>query len=122
MFPPDYQPHYVSVSLENGIAFVAFSITEITDNDNIEILGREIFSLVDQFGCEKIVLSMAGVRFITSSVLGKIITLHRMQSRNNGRLILCDIEPGVIETLKTSRLINYFETASDVSEAVARLN
>ena len=121
MFPPDYQPHYVSVTLKDGIAVVSFSITQITDDDNIEILGREIFSLVDQFGCEKIVLSMAGVKFITSSVLGKIITLHRMQCRNKGRLILCDIEPGVIETLKTSRLINYFETASDVAEASAKM-
>ena len=54
-------------------------------------------------------------------MLGKLITLHRKQNRNEGRLVLCNIESGVIETLKTSRLLDYFTTASDIATAKAAL-
>lgn len=121
MFPPDYQPHYIKARIEDSITFVVFQLSEVTDDDNIDVLGRELFSLVDQFGCEKIVLDLAGVGYITSSVLGKIISLHRKQSRSGGRLVLCNLEPGLAETLQTSRLLSYFDVADDANAAVACL-
>lgn len=122
MFPPEYQPHYIKARTENDVTFVVFQLSEVTDDDNIDILGRELFSLVDQFGCEKIVLDLAGVAYITSSVLGKIISLHRKQSRSGGRLVLCSIEPGLAETLETSRLLTYFDVADNPDAAVASLS
>lgn len=119
MLPSEYQPHYVSAECRDDVVVVSFGLKQLTDDENVEILGRELFCLVDQYNCEKVVLDMAGVSFITSSVLGKIITLHRKQSRNNGRLVLCRLEAGVIETLETSRLINYFHTAEGVDDAIA---
>jgi anti-anti-sigma factor len=121
VIPSDYQPHYIKARIENGITFVAFQLSEVTDDDNIDVLGRELFSLVDQFGCEKIVLDLAGVAYITSSVLGKIISLHRKQSRSGGRLVLCNLEPGLSETLQTSRLLSYFDTAANSEAAIAML-
>jgi len=121
VFPADYQPHYITVTSDGDVTIVSFSLAELTDDENIEILGRELFYLVDQLECRKILLDMQGVAFITSSVLGKIITLHRKQSRNEGRLVLCNLEDGVIDTLKTSRLITYFETADDRSTALERM-
>ena len=121
MIPPEFQPHYIKARIENGITFVVFQLSEVTDDDNIDVLGRELFSLVDQFGCEKIVLDLAGVAYITSSVLGKIISLHRKQSRNGGQLVLCNIEPGLAETLQTSRLLSYFDVATNADAAIASL-
>jgi anti-anti-sigma factor len=121
VFPPEYQPHYINARIENDVTFVVFQLSEVTDDANIDVLGRELFSLVDQFECGKIVLDLAGVAYITSSVLGKIISLHRKQSRSGGRLVLCNIEPGLLETLQTSRLLSYFDTAASPEAAAALL-
>lgn len=118
MLPPEYQPHYLSVDCRNGVVVAAFAVSQLTDDENVEVLGRELFCLVDQYECERIVLDMAGVSHITSSVLGKIITLHRKLRRSEGRLVLCNLEPGVLETLNTSRLITYFTTADDLPAAL----
>lgn len=117
MIPPDFEPHYIRAVTDGDAVVVSFPGPELTDDDNIEILGRELFALVDQFDCDKIAVDLTGVAFITSSVLGKLITLHRKQSRHDGRLVLCNIGPGVSDTLETSRLIDYFTTADDVADA-----
>lgn len=122
MLPTDFEPHFITVTEREDISVVSFVRKELSEEENLEILGQELFSLVDQFGCQKIILDMTGVLYLTSSVLGKIITLHRKLQRGAGSLVLCRIEPGVIDTLQTSRLMTYFTTAEDVSAAVQVLS
>ena len=54
-----------------------------------------MFALVEQFDKQKVVLSLSSVEYLTSSVLGKLITMHRKLHRKKGRLILCDLQPEV---------------------------
>lgn len=122
MLPEDFQPHYLAVSEQDDVVVVRFVLSQLTEDENVEILGRELFALVDHYNFPKVVVDMTGVSFITSSVLGKIITLHRKMRRNDGQLVLCQLEDGVVETLETSRLINYFTTADDVTGAIAAIN
>lgn len=122
MLPTEYQPYYFKIAEDDGTIIAQFVPSELTDDENLEVLGREMFALVDQYSCPKIVLDMAGVSYMTSSVLGKIITLHRKQQRSGGRLVLCNLESGVVETLETSRLHTYFTTAEDVPAALSLLN
>lgn len=118
----DFHPHYLTLQQQGDVVVVAFSRTRLTDDENIELLGRELFSLVEQYGCRSIVVSMHDVTFVTSAVLGKLITLHRKLHRSSGRLVICDIMGNVATVLRSSRLITYFNTADGVDEAVAQLN
>ena len=114
-----HDPIYITISEQEGTTVVGFTSTRLTDDENIELLGRELFSLCDPKHSPRLVLDLAGVAFMTSSVLGKIITLHRKQHRREGRLVLCNIEPAIAEILETSRLISYFNTENDVNSALA---
>lgn len=105
--------------MEGDICVVQFARGHLTDDENIELMGRELFSLVEQFGCRKVVLSLAGVNFITSSVLGKMITLHRKLHRNKGMLVICDIPPAIAEIMRTSKLMSYFNIADNLERALA---
>ena len=122
MLPTEFQPYYFKIAEDAGAVIAQFVPSELTDDENLEILGREMFALVDQYAVPRIVLDMTGVSYMTSSVLGKIITLHRKQQRSGGRLVLCNLEAGVVETLETSRLHTYFTTADDVAAALSLLN
>lgn len=122
MLPEDFQPHHIQAGERDDVVIFEFVSSQLTDDENIEILGHELFALVDQYGVLKVVANMAGVSYITSSVLGKIITLHRKLSRSDGKLVLCNLEEGVVETLQTSRLLSYFNTANELDAAVAAVN
>jgi anti-sigma B factor antagonist len=88
------------------------------DEDNIESLGRDLFSLVDRFGARKIVLTLGNVELVTSAVLGKIISLHRRLHRAAGSLVLCDLHDEVAKTIQSSRLATYFHIQPDVERAL----
>lgn len=117
----DFQPRYIKVEEHADIVVVKFGVTHINDEENIEDIGHELFLLPDQFGFHKIVLNMTGVEYITSSVVGKMITLHRKLHRNRGKLVISDLTPGVQDVLDASRLLSYFTHCETEEQAMAIL-
>ncbi|MBI1315097.1 STAS domain-containing protein [bacterium] len=109
----DFKPRYITATAQGeaeagGFVVVTFNASHINDEQNIEELGHEMFALTEQFGYQRVILDMTGVEYITSSVVGKMITLHRKLHRSDGLLILCELSKGVEEVLNASRLLNYF--------------
>jgi anti-anti-sigma factor len=117
----DFQPRYIKVEEHGDIVVVKFGVTHINDEENIEDLGHELFLLPDQFGFQKIVLNMTGVEYITSSVVGKMITLHRKLHRNRGKMVISDLTSGVQDVLDASRLLSYFTHCDVEAAAIAVL-
>ena len=117
----DFQPRYLKVAEHGDNVVVQFGISHINDEENIEDLGHELFLLPDQFGFQKIVLNMTGVEYITSSVVGKLITLHRKLHRNRGKMVISDLTPGVQDVLDASRLLSYFTHCETEQQAQAIL-
>ena len=60
MIPPEFEPHYIETQVEGDSVIVSFHAQQLTDDDNIEVFGRELFALIDQFGCNRIALDMSG--------------------------------------------------------------
>jgi anti-anti-sigma factor len=117
----DFQPRYLKVAEHGDNVVVQFGVSHINDEENIEDLGHELFLLPDQFGFQKIVLNMTGVEYITSSVVGKLITLHRKLHRNRGKMVISDLTPGVQDVLDASRLLSYFTHCETEQQALAIL-
>lgn len=118
----EFDPSYFDLDVDGEIAVVSFQKEQFTEEDNLEQFGIELFSLVDQYQFRKIVLSLAPVQYVTSSVLGKFITLHRKLGRNDGQLVLCEIHNDLENVLTTSKLMTYFTTAKDILAAKAAFN
>lgn len=117
----DFQPRYLKLAEHGDSVVVQFGVSHINDEENIEDLGHELFLLPDQFGFQKIVLNMTGVEYITSSVVGKMITLHRKLHRNRGKMVISDLTPGVQDVLDASRLLSYFTHCETEEQALAIL-
>ena len=109
----DFSPHYLKVEEDGDVAVVSFNNTQLTDEENIEQLGHELFAVVDQFQKQKVLLDLTGVKIVNSSVLGKMITLHRKLHRDDGKLAICNAGEYVSEILRTSQLHDYFNIADD---------
>lgn len=114
-----FMPDYITVREQDGVTVVGFALSSLTEDSNIDQVGQELFALVEQYDCRKLVVSLKGVIYITSSGLGKLITLHRKMHRLQGQVAYCEVEPVVEDILKTSRLFNYFVITPDVNSGVA---
>ena len=112
--------HFTCVE-DTGAVIVTFLRPQLTDEDNLEQVGEALFALVEKDAQSRIILDLSQLDYITSSVLGKFITLHRRLHRQGGTLVLCGIQSNVRESLRASRLLDYFQTADTIDAAHAVL-
>lgn len=116
------QPNsYITLAEHGDVLVVSFKMRLLNDEENIEQLGQELFSLVEQANWLKLVLDLTNVEYLTSSVLGKLITLHRKLHRCQGKMVLFGLSEGVDAILRTSKLLTYFAVAENRDAAIAQL-
>ena len=111
------------LTLEDRPDGVVATITRphLSEEENIEVFGKELIDLVDQYGCRHIIVSLQQVTYITSAALGKLIALNRRLHRKSGRLIVCGALDAVKDVLQASRLNDYFTIADDVPSALSQM-
>jgi anti-sigma B factor antagonist len=118
--PPREKPNtYITVEEQGDVLVVAFKSRMLNDEENIEQLGQELFALVEQSQWLKLVINLSSVEYLTSSVLGKLITLHRKLHRIKGKMVLFGLSEGVDSILRTSKLETYFTIAENRDAAIA---
>lgn len=115
----NFEPSFLKLDDRGDVVVAGVNRTHLGDEENIEQLGRELISLIEQYERDRIVLDLDGVQYVTSSVVGKIIALHRRMHRDGGKLVLCGIAGDVENVLATASLLQYFNVVPDVEAAVA---
>src|SRR5262245_42220355 len=95
------------------ITVVNFLDKKILDDQNIQMIGEQLMSLVDELGRSKILLNFGNVEFLSSAALGKLIVLNRKLAEVNGKLVLCNIDPQIYEVFEITKLNKVFTMAKD---------
>ena len=117
----DFHAAYFNVRQDGDVVVADVVVPQLTEEENIDQLGQEFFTLVGQYECRRLVVDLSKVEYASSAALGKLITLHRRLHRVDGQLVLCGVTGALAEILTTSRLMDYFQVTDDVDQAVARL-
>ncbi len=100
------------------VTVVNFKDRKILDEQNIQIIGEQLFSLVDESGRRKILLNFGNVEYLSSAALGKLITLNKKLQGVGGRLILCNIDPQIYEVFEITKLNKLFNIHKEEQAAL----
>jgi len=106
------------IQKQNDVAVVSFATSRILDQSNVQQLGEEFDSLVDQFHFNRIVVNFDNVSYMSSAVMGKLVSLLKKVKGAGGRLKLCNIEKGIYEIFEIMRFDKMFEIAGSEDEAI----
>lgn len=117
----EFHSQYFRTARHEGATVAHFLVKRLSEDLNIEQLGHDFFTLVDQNDLDALIVDMSNVEYLNSSVLGKFITLHRRLHRKSGKLVLCSPSETVREILQTSRLNDYFIVRDDLASSFAAL-
>jgi anti-sigma B factor antagonist len=114
------QPRRRRLEVENigDITVVNFLDKKILDEQNIQIIGEQLFSLVDNEGCRKVLLNFSNVEYLSSAALGKLITLNKKLQQAGGRLVLCNIDPQIHEVFEITKLDKFFKIMKEEQAAL----
>lgn len=114
------QPRRRRLEVENigDVTVVNFVDRKILDEQNIQIIGEQLFSLVDEEGSRKLLLNFGNVEYLSSAALGKLITLNKKLLNAKGKLILCNIDSQIHEVFEITKLDKFFKIIKDEQTAL----
>jgi anti-sigma B factor antagonist len=113
MSTPPARRRRLEVEDVGDIAVVNFVDKKILDEQNIQMIGDDLFRLVDELGRRKVLLNFQNVEFMSSAALGKLITLHRKLQAVQGKLVLCHITKSIMEIFEITKLNKMFTITPD---------
>jgi anti-sigma B factor antagonist len=102
----------------NGVTIARFTDKKILDESNIQIIGNQLFNLVDEDHREKIILDFTNVEYLSSAALGKLITMDKKVKASGGKLRLCSIRSDIKEVFKITRLDKLFQILDNRDKAI----
>src|SRR5438067_10734462 len=114
------QPRRQRLEVEDigDVTVVNFIDKKILDEQNIQLIGEQLFRLVDELGRRKLLLNFGNVEYMSSAALGKLITLNKKVQAAGGRLILCNIDPQIREVFEITKLDKLFDIRNEEQEAL----
>jgi len=104
--------------VQNGVTIVHFTESKVIDQRNINQIGAELTKMVESGGVLKMLVNLDNVRYLSSAVLGKLISLHKTLRMNKGLLKLCTIAPSIYEVFEITRLDKVFDIHKSEDEAL----
>jgi anti-anti-sigma factor len=91
------------VKLVNDVAVVKFG-TRSLEEANIHVNESQLWRLVDEFGHGKLHLDFSDIQALTSTGLGKLVSLDKKVRNKGGSLSLHNVNPLVYELFEITRL------------------
>jgi anti-sigma B factor antagonist len=112
---------WLEVEQVGAVTVVRPTRADLLDEMVINTMGSQLYSLVDELDCRRIVLDMGRVKRLASGMLGKIIGLHKKLQAAGGRLALCKVAQPLVEAFETLRLNRLFGIHGEEQEALQSL-
>lgn len=111
---------HLQLRFDHGVAIISFSDHYLQSEDVVEKVGAELFELVENYECTKVLLTFQGVRIISSSMLAQVLKLHKALGKKKGRVRVCGLNPTIREVLRASQIDRLLEVYDDDKSALAR--
>ncbi len=103
----------------NGdVLVVYFNDAQILDESKIQQISEELMSVVAKVPSGKLLLNFNEVKFMSSSVLGRLVHLNKRCKQEQIDLKLCNISPDIMEVFKITRLNRVFDIYDDENAAI----
>ncbi len=90
------------------VTVAKFIDKKILDESNIQVIGNQMFSLVEDDGKRKVLLDFSNVEYLSSAALGKLIVMDKKLKAAQGHLSMCSLRADILEVFKITKLNKLF--------------
>lgn len=104
---------------KDGILTIVFEDARILDETKLEQLSRDLLELLNKTTEERVILDFRNVKFMSSSMLGKLIQVNKKAGEFKVKLKFCGIDPEIRQVFKITKLDKVFDIEADETAARA---
>lgn len=114
-------PRRLDIEEVGDVTIARFTDKKILDEGFIQLIGNQLFGLVEDEGRRKIILDFSNVEYLSSAALGKLITMDKKVKAAKGKLRLCSVRPDIYEVFAITKLNKLFDMHDDQEKALEGL-
>ena len=105
------------------VLVLGFTSSKLVDEQDILQVGKELLATATEADDEqKVLLSFRGVGFMSSAMLGKLVSFQKQCKKKSIPLKVCSITPEIMEVFKITKLNKLFDIVKDEKKAVDAFN
>jgi len=108
----------IMTSKIGDVGVINFLTSQVLDEMNVQQLGQELTDLIEKEYMTKMVIDFSKIKFLSSAVLGKLISLNKKIAAQKGCLAFCGINKDIMQVFKITRLDKLIPIYDDEEEAV----
>jgi anti-sigma B factor antagonist len=101
-----------------GVLVVYVNTPRILDDKTVKDLGDGLLALMQKATDSKLLVSFQGVRFMGSSMIGRIVQLHKKCKQNKVEMKLSDISKDILEVFRITQLDKILEIHDNQEQAL----
>ena len=109
---------HVEIEKQGEVFVVCFQSSKILDDLVIENVAQDLYQLAEGDECTNLLLNFSNVEFLSSSMLGKLISLNKRMKAKAGRLKLCELKPQIMKLFTLTGLNKLFDIQDDQAAGV----
>ncbi len=108
------------IELDNvkKVSVVKFKDHKVMDPSRIEMMGKELLSLVDGDDSENVLINFENVSFFSSAAINKLIVLEKRIRAQGGKIRLSNLRPEVRDLFSYTNLDSMFQIKDEQDEAI----
>ena len=96
--------HFITQHIEKWLV-IEFKTASLMDPLELEKIGQQLYHLVDAEDNRRVIIDFEKVQYLSSQAIGIVITMHKkLNSLKNSKLVLCAVNPKLMELIKITRL------------------
>jgi len=114
-------PSRLDIEQANDVTVATFKDRRLLDEATIDLVGNQLYSLVDEHGYHKVILDFNDVEYMSSSALGKLIKFHKMILAVDGSLRLCNLKPELQKIFKVLALHKVFKIDKNRDKSIKKI-
>ena len=108
----------LDVEVIGDVTVASFRDRKILAEQNIQHIGEQLLSLADQASGAKLLLNFRNVEYMSSAMLGALVTLNKKVKAAKGKLVMCHIDPQIREVFTITDLEKLFVIRKDEQEGL----
>jgi anti-sigma B factor antagonist len=106
--------------MHGQVLIVLLTEARLTNDATMKALGTELVNLMNT-KCEhgKMLVNFEPVKFMSSAMLGQLVTLHKQCKTAKVELKFCSISPDIMQVFTLTRLDKLFDIQTTEANALA---
>lgn len=110
----------VVISEDQGVTVASLKSASLLDGPVIEDIGKTLYELVDEKDRKKLIVDFRKVSFLSSSMIGVMVNLHKKALAIDGTVVLTGMKPNLQKVFKVTGLHKLLNFADDEQHAMKK--